>query len=104
MTFPRMVNHLPSTLLLCLLALPQSHALTVGNKAAIGIGTGFGFFLCATIAGFCFLYFYKRKTRRLARERGGVEMAPQPKLTSKQLIELHAKENPKNFDISKYTA
>ena len=99
MALPRRSTYLLLTAILYLATfVPATQALSVQKKAAVGISVGFGALLILAALGGSYLIFYKRKARREARERGEVEFA-QPKYTNKELIEMHARTAPKQFDI-----
>ncbi|KAK3632020.1 hypothetical protein LTR56_016613 [Elasticomyces elasticus] len=91
-------SRLSLVFLLCLVASPGAHALSVAKKAAVGIAVGFGLCLIAAAIGGLYLTLWKRKQRKEARARGEVELT-EPKLTNKEIIEAYGKDQPRNFNI-----
>ncbi|KAK4542370.1 hypothetical protein LTR36_006827 [Oleoguttula mirabilis] len=91
---------LPITLLLftLLLATP-THALGVGRKAAIGIGSGLGALVLFSIIGALVVKYYKRKERRAALERGEEVELRVPKPSNADVMDAHGRGMAGNFDI-----
>ncbi|KAK5133023.1 hypothetical protein LTR08_008228 [Meristemomyces frigidus] len=87
----------PIVLLLLALLPVQTFAVNVIHQAAIGIGVSIGVLVILTVSGLIFIKYYKRKERRLALERGEVELTEEgiSKPTRQEAIDAQ----PQNVNI-----
>lgn len=84
---------------LFLLFTTQASALSVAKKAAVGISVGFGTLLVISLASILYLKF---SPQRRAERRAQQERERHGEVTSDDVIEFHAREQQRNFNIWDY--
>ncbi|KAK5126465.1 hypothetical protein LTR85_010701 [Meristemomyces frigidus] len=98
-TYTTLPGSLLITLLLSALLILPAHVLSVGKKAAVGIGSGLGALILFSIVGALVVKYYKRKERKAARERGEVELMDVPKPSKADVMEAHGRDMAGDFNI-----